>query len=149
MHALLSKFRSINWLCWKRWQHDPARHSWACEVCKTGIWKCACVSLCLYVKRCPLGAFVKTQAQLWIPSHFPLRTAQGGRGGSAASREQNASLWVFWYFHLTFPVVCVHFSLLPPLLSKTEHFGGSVPAGTMFIWAPQFLDQAEARSKRT
>lgn len=46
---------------------------------------CAFVSVS---EEMPFGNLVKTQAQLWIPSHLLLRIAQGERGGSAASTEQ-------------------------------------------------------------
>lgn len=51
------------------------------------------LEMCVYAfvsvsEEMPFGNLVKTQAQLWIPSHLLLRIAQGERGGSAASTEQ-------------------------------------------------------------
>lgn len=83
-----------------------------------------------------------------ISSWEQLKVKGGELSSIQRAKEVRASLWALWYFHLAFPV-CVHFPPLPVPLSRMEHFGGSVPAGTMFIWAPRFLNQAEARSKRT
>jgi len=55
-----------------------------------------------------VGTFVKTQAQLWIPSHFLSRTAQGEMGGSVASREQKRLMPLFETSGI---------SILPSLLS--------------------------------
>lgn len=38
---------------------------------------------------------MKAPAQLWTPSHFLLRTAEGERGSSAVSREQTGFMLLF------------------------------------------------------
>lgn len=102
--------------------------------------------MCVFVPVCEemsFGIFCEGTSTTLDSLPFPL--ANSSRWLSSIRR---ACLGVLWHFHLAFPV-CVPFSPLPVPLSRMEHFRGSVPAGTMFIWAPRFLDQAATRSKRT
>lgn len=92
-------------------------------MCKTGKWKRVRVSLYLHVRRCPLGTFGKAQPELQILSHFLLRTAQGGKGGSETSGEKTKFMPLFESSDIS--ILSVLWSVLTSRLCLSPHPGQS------------------------